>query len=332
MLSTMLLAARRNRIGNIYLGRVQNVLPGMEAAFLDIGTSRNAVMYSGEIDWVAAEIGPQPKKIENAISVGDMVLVQAIKDPVSHKGARVTSIVSLPGRYTVYVPGSTTGGISQKLPEAERKRLREILHKIVPGDQGFIVRTAADGAKEEHIKRDIEQLLAEWDKIQKMARERELPGTLYSEPDTLIKIIRDVFNDDFEKIIVQGQPEYSRIRAYVKAVAPNLLPKIEQYKANKSRKEAKNAKAQTKEQTKEHKVKQTKAGHDKSSKKSPTTDLFREYGVHTAVKNALSRVVYLPSGGSLVIDRTEAMTVIDVNTGRFTGTGSNLEETITKIT
>lgn len=280
-------------IGNVYLGRVQNVLPSMEAAFVDIGEARNAVLYSGEVDWAAAELGPnQPRKIENALKPGDRVLVQVTKDPVGQKGARLTSQISLPGRYLVYVPGNTMNGISRKLPENERSRLKKILKEVLPEGVGVIVRTAAEGATHEQLQRDVERLMRQWEDIQKRSGSNaKAPQTLHAEPDMLIKIIRDVFNEDFEKLIIQGQSEYDTIRNYLGQVAPDLLERVERY---------------------------------------TDEDIFAQHRVNDMIDKALARKVFLPSGGSLVIDRTEAMTVIDVNTGKFVGSGGNLEETVTK--
>ena len=280
-------------IGNVYLGRVQNVLPSMEAAFVDIGEARNAVLYSGEVDWAAAELGPnQARKIENALKPGDRVLVQVTKDPVGQKGARLTSQISLPGRYLVYVPGNTMNGISRKLPENERSRLKKILKEVLPEGVGVIVRTAAEGATHEQLQRDVERLMRQWEDIQKRSSSNaKAPQTLHAEPDMLIKIIRDVFNEDFQKLIIQGQSEYDTIRNYLGQVAPDLLERVERY---------------------------------------TDEDIFAQHRVNDMIDKALARKVFLPSGGSLVIDRTEAMTVIDVNTGKFVGSGGNLEETVTK--
>ncbi|MFD2674870.1 Rne/Rng family ribonuclease [Gulosibacter bifidus] len=280
-------------IGNVYLGRVQNVLPSMEAAFVDIGEARNAVLYSGEVDWAASDLGPnQPRKIENALKPGDRVLVQVTKDPVGHKGARLTSQMSLPGRYLVYVPGNTMNGISRKLPENERARLKKILKEVLPEGVGVIVRTAAEGATHEQLQRDVERLMRQWEDIKKRSGAgAKAPQTLHAEPDMLIKIIRDVFNEDFQKLIIQGQSESDTIKHYLGQVAPDLLDRVERYTGD---------------------------------------DIFAQHRVNDMIEKALARKVFLPSGGSLVIDRTEAMTVIDVNTGKFVGSGGNLEETVTK--
>ena len=281
-------------IGNVYLGRVQNVLPSMEAAFVDIGRGRNAVLYSGEVDWDAAteEGGERPKKIEAALKTGDSVLVQVTKDPVGHKGARLTSQISLPGRFLVYVPAGGMNGISRKLPDTERSRLKDILKTVVPESAGVIVRTAAEGATEEQLTQDVQRLQAQWESLQKSSKSKKAPSLLHSEPDLLVKIIRDVFNEDFQKLVIAGDEQYSVITDYLTQVAPDLLERIERFDS---------------------------AG-----------DPFDEYRISEGIHKALERKVWLPSGGSLVIDRTEAMTVVDVNTGKFVGSGGNLEETVTK--
>ncbi|WP_460945311.1 Rne/Rng family ribonuclease [Okibacterium endophyticum] len=279
-------------IGNVYLGRVQNVLPSMEAAFVDIGRGRNAVLYSGEVDWDAAETGNQPRRIELALKPGDKVLVQVTKDPVGHKGARLTSQVSLPGRYLVYVPNGSMNGISRKLPDTERARLKKILKEVLPENVGVIVRTAAEGATEEQLTIDVNRLTSQWENISKQVESVQAPALLHSEPDLLIKIVRDVFNEDFQKMLIQGSDAQQTIEAYLRQVAPDLLERIESYEG--------------------------------------TRDVFDEHRITEQIEKALDRKVWLPSGGSLVIDRTEAMTVVDVNTGKFVGTGGNLEETVTK--
>jgi ribonuclease E len=278
-------------IGNVYLGKVQNVLPSMEAAFVDIGKGRNAVLYSGEVDWEAAETGNQPRRIELALKSGDQVLVQVTKDPVGQKGARLTSQVSLPGRFLVYVPGGNMSGISRKLPESERQRLKTILKTALPEDAGVIVRTAAEGATEEQLIHDVERLKAQWESISEKAKGKA-PALLHSEPDLLVKIIRDVFNEDFQKLVVSGHSAKETISDYLSSVAPDLVERLSAYEL--------------------------------------TEDVFDHYRLGDQIAKALERKVYLPSGGSLVIDRTEAMTVVDVNTGKFIGSGGNLEETVTK--
>ncbi|MFM8773640.1 MAG: ribonuclease E/G [Actinomycetota bacterium] len=279
-------------VGNVYLGRVQNVLPSMEAAFVDIGRGRNAVLYAGEVNWDAAGLDGQPRRIEMALKSGDPVLVQVTKDPLGHKGARLTSQVSLPGRYLVYVPDGSTTGISRKLPDTERSRLKTILKKIVPEGAGVIVRTAAEGASEDELTRDITRLQAQWEDIEKKRASATPPALLSSEPDLAIKVIRDVFNEDFSKVIVSGPEVREEVKDYVGSIAPDLLERVEVW-----------------------------AGPQ---------DVFAAFRVDEQLTKALDRKVWLPSGGSLVIDRTEAMTVIDVNTGKFTGQGGNLEETVTK--
>jgi ribonuclease E len=279
-------------IGNVYLGKVQNVLPSMEAAFVDIGRGRNAVLYSGEVDWELAETGNQPRRIELALKSGDTVLVQVTKDPVGQKGARLTSAVSLPGRYLVYVPNGSMNGISRKLPETERTRLKRILKEVLPEDAGVIVRTAAEGATEEQLTLDVQRLQKQWEEIQKKVAKSQAPLLLHHEPDLLIKIIRDVFNEDFQKLVISGDDAREAIESYLASVAPDLQERVENYTGDR--------------------------------------DIFDEYRVGEQIYKALERKVYLPSGGSLVIDRTEAMTVVDVNTGKFVGSGGNLEETVTK--
>ena len=281
-------------IGNVYLGKVQNVLPSMEAAFVDIGRGRNAVLYAGEVNWDVTGLDGVPRKIENALKPGDSVLVQVTKDPIGHKGARLTSQVSLPGRFLVYVPGGSMTGISRKLPDTERARLKKILKDKLPEGAGVIVRTAAEGASEEELTHDINRLRAQWEEIQEKANSRKVlaPEMLYQEPDLMIKTVRDVFNEDFTAMIVQGENAWDSIEAYVTYVAPDLVSRLQKWD-----------------------------GDD---------DLFDHYRINEQLAKALDRKVYLPSGGSLVIDRTEAMTVVDVNTGKFTGSGGNLEETVTK--
>jgi len=279
-------------IGNVYLGRVQNVLPSMEAAFVDIGRGRNAVLYSGEVDWDAVETGNQPRRIELALKSGDRVLVQVTKDPVGHKGARLTSQISLPGRYLVYVPGGAMNGISRKLPDTERARLKKILKEVLPESSGVIVRTAAEGATEEQLTRDVQRLTSQWEHIGRQVETIQAPALLHSEPDLLVKIVRDVFNEDFTKMLIQGEDAQHTIESYLAAVAPDLLERVERYEGDR--------------------------------------DPFDEFRITEQIEKALDRKVWLPSGGSLVIDRTEAMTVVDVNTGKFVGSGGNLEETVTK--
>ena len=288
-------------IGNIYLGRVQNVLPSMEAAFVDIGQGRNGVLYAGEIDWRKTKLHGRARKVENALKSGDQVLVQVAKDPIGHKGARLTTQISLAGRYLVYVPGGRSAGISRKLPAPERKRLKDILGRVVPGDGGAIIRTAAENVPEKAIATDVNRLHSRWEDIVAHAKKEKSskgakPVTMYEEPNMLIKVVRDLFNEDFTELLVDGKRSFNTVRAYVDSMAPDLADRVVCYRA------------------KDH------GGQD----------AFEAYRIDEQLHKALSRKVWLPSGGTLVIDRTEAMTVIDVNTGKFTGSGGNLEETVTR--
>lgn len=288
-------------IGNIYLGRVQNVLPSMEAAFVDIGQGRNGVLYAGEIDWRKTKLHGRARKVENALKSGDQVLVQVAKDPIGHKGARLTTQISLAGRYLVYVPGGRSAGISRKLPAPERKRLKDILGHVVPGDGGAIIRTAAENVPEKAIATDVNRLHSRWEDIVAHAKKEKSskgakPVTMYEEPNMLIKVVRDLFNEDFTELIVDGKRSFNTVRAYVDSMAPDLADRVVRYRA------------------KDH----------------GEQDAFDAYRIDEQLHKALSRKVWLPSGGTLVIDRTEAMTVIDVNTGKFTGSGGNLEETVTR--
>ena len=285
-------------VGNVYLGKVQNVLPSMEAAFVDIGKGRNAVLYAGEVNFDASGLEGQPKRIEAALKPGQSVIVQVTKDPVGHKGARLTSQVSLPGRYLVYVPGASMTGISRKLPDTERTRLKAILKKVTPENGGVIVRTAAEGAAEAELDRDITRLAAQWESIEKKAKTASAPALLYGEPDLTVRVIRDVFNEDFSKLIVSGEDGWEIIDEYVRYVAPHLAERISRW--------------------------------DSAGNEDADDDVFAAYRIDEQLAKALDRKVWLPSGGSLVIDRTEAMTVVDVNTGKFTGQGGNLEETVTR--
>uniref|UniRef100_UPI0035577555 Rne/Rng family ribonuclease n=1 Tax=Streptomyces sp. KL116D TaxID=3045152 RepID=UPI0035577555 len=281
-------------VGNVYLGKVQNVLPSMEAAFIDIGKGRNAVLYAGEVNFEALGMANGPRRIETALKSGQSVLVQVTKDPIGHKGARLTSQVSLPGRYLVYVPEGSMTGISRKLPDTERARLKTILKKIVPEDAGVIVRTAAEGASEDELRRDVERLQAQWEDIQKKSKQisTSSPSLLYGEPDMTVRVVRDIFNEDFSKVVVSGDEAWDTIHGYVNHVAPDLA--------------------------------------DRLSKWTSEVDVFATYRIDEQLAKALDRKVWLPSGGSLVIDKTEAMIVVDVNTGKFTGQGGNLEETVTR--
>jgi ribonuclease E len=287
--------SNQSYVGNVYLGRVQNVLPSMEAAFVDIGKGRNAVLYAGEVNWDAAGISESaPRKIETVLKTGQPVLVQVTKDPIGQKGARLTSQISLPGRYVVYVPGGGMSGISKRLPEEERSRLKAILKNLIPEEAGVIVRTAAEGVSEEDLTNDVARLKAQWDDIYAKSQNPNFhpPAALYEEPDLAVRVIRDIFNEDFRKLTVQGSTAWDEVTNYLGFIAPELTQKIEKY--------------------------------------TGTGDLFADFRVEEQLAKAFDRKVYLPSGGSLVIDRTEAMVVIDVNTGKFIGKGGNLEETVTK--
>ncbi|MGH4001484.1 MAG: Rne/Rng family ribonuclease, partial [Pseudonocardiaceae bacterium] len=285
-------------VGNVYLGRVQNVLPSMEAAFVDIGRGRNAVLYAGEVDWDAAGLEGKARRIEQALTSGDTVLVQVTKDPVGHKGARLTTQISLPGRFLVYVPGGRATGISRKLPDTERKRLKEVLKRVVPDDAGVIIRTASEGVSEEELARDVRRLQAQWEVIQNRSGAAEgssggsgskakAPELLYEEPDLLVKVVRDLFTEDFRELVVQGDDAWDTVDGYVRHVAPDLMSRVRRHIG--------------------------------------VGDVFAEFRIDEQITKALDRKVWLPSGGYLIIDRTEAMTVIDVNTGKFTGSGGNLE-------
>ncbi|QNE21618.1 Rne/Rng family ribonuclease [Kribbella qitaiheensis] len=289
-------AEQSSLIGNVYLGRVQNVLPSMEAAFIDIGKGRNAVLYAGEVDWSTLGAGNGPRKIESVLKSGQAVLVQVTKDPIGHKGARLTNQISLPGRYVVYVPRGGNGGISRKLPDTERNRLKGILKDIVPDEAGVIVRTAAEGATEEELTADVTRLQAFWEDIDKKSKSGQAPALLHGEPDLLIRVVRDLFTEDFTKLVISGDDAFDQVSEYVSSVAPHLADRVQKW----------------------------------SPSPNEQSDVFSNYRIDEQIKKALDRKVWLPSGGSLVIDRTEAMTVVDVNTGKFTGSGGNLEETVTK--
>ncbi|HEX4191340.1 MAG TPA: Rne/Rng family ribonuclease [Marmoricola sp.] len=282
-------------IGNVYLGRVQNVLPSMEAAFIDIGKGRNAVLYAGEVNWSAlGHKDGQVRKVESVLKSGQTILVQVTKDPVGHKGARLTGQISLPGRFLVYVPDGNTSGISRKLPDTERNRLKTLLKEIVPDTAGVIVRTAAEGASEEELTQDVERLTARWAEIEKKVAAGKSPELLYGEPDLTLKVVRDLFTEDFKSLVIEGDEAWDLVDGYVSHVAPDLRERLQRYESSNGK------------------------------------DAFAAYRIDEQISKGLDRKVWLPSGGSLVIDRTEAMTVVDVNTGKFTGSGGNLEETVTK--
>ncbi|MFI5491667.1 Rne/Rng family ribonuclease [Actinoplanes sp. NPDC051859] len=279
-------------VGNVYLGKVQNVLPSMEAAFVDVGRGRNAVLYAGEVNWDATGLEGRARSIEQALRSGDSVLVQVTKDPIGHKGARLSSHIALSGRHLVYVPNGNASGISRKLPDNERKRLRDVLKKLVPDGAGVIVRTAAEGASEEELERDVRRLQAQWEDIQAKAAEGNAPRPLSEEPDLVIRVVRDLFNEDFRELIVQGERAYDEIEDYLESVSPDLKERLHRH--------------------------------------TGTGDVFADKRIDEQILKGLDRKVFLPSGGHLVIDRTEAMTVVDVNTGKYTGAGGNLEETVTR--
>ncbi len=281
--------AGRSLVGNIYAGRVQNVLPGMEAAFVDIGRGRNAVLYAGEVNYSEEDLDGEAPRIEKALKPGQSILVQVTKDPIGAKGARLTTQVSLAGRYLVLQPEDSTFGISRRLPEEERVRLREILKEVRPKGLGLIVRTAAEGAGADDLRADLARLQARWEAIERKARKASPPAVIYQEPELVVRVIRDIFSPDFVELVVDAPGLYERVRAYLEEVAPDLLPKMH--------------------------------SHD------GRLPLFEQHRVSEQIHKALERKVWLPSGGSLVIDQTEAMTVVDVNTGKYVGK-SNLEETV----
>ncbi|MGO1593828.1 MAG: Rne/Rng family ribonuclease, partial [Ancrocorticia sp.] len=280
-------------VGNVYLGRVQNVLPSMEAAFVDIGKGRNAVLYAGEVNWEAAGMEGKPRKIEQALKSGDTVLVQVTKDPIGHKGARLTAQVTLAGRHLVLVPSGAMTGISRKLPEKERQRLKKLLKQIVPSEHGVIVRTAAEGASEEQLRADVERLTATWAEIQEKSKAyQSAPVLLKGEPELAVRVVRDIFNEDFASLKIQGKEAWKTLSEYVGELSPELTERLEHWTSSE--------------------------------------DIFTANRVDEQLSKAFDRKVWLPSGGTLIVDRTEAMTVIDVNTGKFTGAGGSLEETVTK--
>ena len=282
--------------GNIYLGRVQNVLPGMEAAFVDIGTPKNAVLYRGDVRYDADDVEggtrPSQARIEHLLRPGQSILCQVTKNPIGTKGARLTQEVSLPGRFVVLVPGSTTYGISKRLPDDERKRLRRILDEVRPEGHGLIVRTAAQGASADELSRDVASLLGQWREIEAKAKRVPAPALLHREPDMAVRVIREEFNHDYRGVIIDDEALYREVRDYVASISPELADRVEHFDTN-----------------------------------ADTLPIFERYHVHEQLHRALDRKVWLPSGGSLIIERTEALTVIDVNTGKNVGT-SNLEETV----
>jgi ribonuclease E len=281
----------RSMVGNVYLGKVQNVLPGMEAAFVDLGRGRNAVLYAGEVAY-DEEVEGEPPRIEKVLKPGQNVLVQVTKDPMGGKGARLTQQIALPGRFVVLVPSSSVFGISRRLPERERARLRDVVKRIRPPDHGVIVRTAAEDASTEDLEADLKRLLAEWEAIEKSARRGRAPRLLYEEPELTVRVVRDVFTEgEFRELVTDSPAVFEKITSYLRAVAPDLVGRVRMHEGR--------------------------------------LPLFEEYHVVEQIHKALDRKVWLPSGGYIVIDRTEAMTVIDVNTGKHVGK-ANLEETVTK--
>ncbi len=296
--------------GNIYLGRVQNVLPGMEAAFVDIGTPKNAVLYRGDLRYDDEEVerpvsdeGPKPTRgrlggaasdarIEQLLRTGQSVICQVTKNPIGTKGARLTQEVSLPGRFVVLIPDSETYGISKRLGDDERRRLRKILDDVRPDGHGLIVRTAAEGASADELSRDVSRLLRQWEQVQEQAKVSRAPQLLYREPDLAVRVIREEFNRDYRGVVIDDPKLYDEVKEYVTSITPELAERVEL------------------------------VGPDEEP-----LPLFERFRVHEQVHKALDRKVWLPSGGSIIIERTEALTVIDVNTGKNVGT-SNLEETV----
>ncbi len=284
--------------GNIYLGRVQNVLPGMEAAFIEIGTPKNAVLYRGDVRYDRDDVegggrdNRTDARIEQLLRPGQSVLCQVTKNPIGHKGARLTQEVSLPGRFLVLIPNCDTYGISKRLPDNERKRLRKVLDEVRPPQHGLIVRTAADGATADELRRDLARLLDQWKQIDTQAKRSKAPALLYCEPDMAVRIIREEFNRDYRGVIIDDVDLYNDVKAYVSSISPELADRVEYF--------------------------------DRSADPLP---LYERHHIHEQLHRALDRKVWLPSGGSLIIERTEALTVIDVNTGKNVGS-SNLEETV----
>ena len=280
---------RKSIVGNVYLGRVRNVLPGMEAAFIDFGEGKNGVLYAGDVNYSEFDLQGKPKRIENALKAGDSVLVQVVKDAMGHKGARLTNQISLAGRYLVLAPDESVRGISRRLPDEERRRLRETVAELKPAGTGIIVRTAAEGATADDIKGDIERLKATWDSIDAERETAKAPHLIYQEPPLVIRVIREHFTKDFRRLLIDDKEIYDQVMEYLAGTEADLVDKVNLY--------------------------------------ADELALFERYHVEDQLRKALDRKVWLPSGGHLVIDRTEALTVIDVNTGRFVGT-TNLEETV----
>ncbi|MGH2699595.1 MAG: Rne/Rng family ribonuclease [Actinomycetota bacterium] len=280
----------RSIVGNVYLGRVQNVLPGMEASFVDINEARNGVLYAGEVG-IAGDEGDEVPRIETVLKSGQPIMVQVTKDPMRAKGARLTAMVSLAGRHLVLVPHAKSVGVSRRLPDSERARLRDIAHKIRPADHGLIIRTVAEGANHGDLERDLKRVLELWDEISAKAAKAKAPALLYEEPELELRVIRDLFNREVSRCVVEGAELERKLRDYIRVTTPSLDHRLELYEGE--------------------------------------LPIFEEYRVLEQIRKSLDRKVWLPSGGHIVIDRTEAMTVIDVNTGKFVGR-SNLEETVFK--
>jgi ribonuclease E len=280
--------------GNIYLGRVQNVLPGMEAAFVDIGTPKNAVLYRGDVQYDPEDVEERSSnmRIEQMLKAKQTIICQVTKNPIGAKGARLTQEVSLPGRFVVLIPNSSTYGISKRLSDDERKRLRSILDKVKPKQHGVIVRTAAEKVTSEEIERDVLRLLKQWEQIDALAKRSQAPALLYREPDMAVRVIREEFNSEYRGVVIDDPDLYEDVRDYVASISPALADRVELF--------------------------------DRAEEPLP---LFERFHVHEQLHKALDRKVWLPSGGSLIIEHTEALTVIDVNTGKNVGT-SNLEETV----
>lgn len=280
---------RKSLVGNVYVGKVRNVLPGMEAAFIDFGEGKNGVLYAGDVNYSEFNLQGKGKRIESALKTGDSVLVQVVKDAMGHKGARLTNQISLAGRYLVLAPDESVRGISRRLPDEERRRLREIVGDLRPDGTGIIVRTAAEGATRDDIKGDIDRLKAAWDRIDKSRADASAPSLIYQEPPLVIRVIREHFTKDFRRLLIDDKETHEQVMEYLAGTEADLVEKVMLY--------------------------------------GDELALFERYHVEDQLRKALDRKVWLPSGGHLVIDRTEALTVIDVNTGRFVGT-SNLEETV----
>ena len=279
---------RRSIVGDIYKGRVQNVLPGMEAAFVDIAHNRNALLYVGDI-FVPGPRQRDRQDITKILKQGQEIMVQVTKDPMGSKGARLTTYISLAGRYLVLLPQVTTVGISHKLSEEERARLRKAIEEVRPKDVGIIVRTAASGADAAELRKSLTYLNKIWRTVHRAAEKKRAPAILYQEPELELKVVRDIMDASYDRILVDSHRSFRRIKHYLKLVAPVLAERVERY--------------------------------------ADETPVFEALDINRQIRDALSRSVTLPSGGSIVIDSTEALTAIDVNTGRYVGNKS-LEETV----